>query len=213
MSLVILSLIIAYVIGGLPFGLWVGFAKGVDIRTLGSGNIGASNVLRVLGARFGAIAWLGDVLKGTVAVVVVWLAARAAGLEPGPRSYALALGALCAVVGHDWSVFLKFQGGKGVATNLGVALVLDWRVALIAFGIWIALTAAFRYISLASILAVASTVVLGLAFHSASASIVFFIVTSALTVARHHQNIRRLLTGTERKLGQRVEIGDSSPDS
>jgi glycerol-3-phosphate acyltransferase PlsY len=203
-SLIILSLIVAYVIGGLPCGLWVGLARGVDIRQLGSRNIGASNVLRVLGAKWGAVAFLGDVLKGTVAVLIVKWAASAAGLEAGAASYVLAGGALCAVVGHDWSVWLKFQGGKGVATNLGVALVLDWRVALIAFGIWIALTAVSRYISLASMFAVASTVFLGLAFHSPPAAIIFFIITSAITIARHHENIGRLLTGTERRIGQRV---------
>jgi len=204
MMLVIVAFVVAYLLGSVPVGLLLGFAQGVDLRTLGSGNIGASNVLRVLGTRAGLGAFALDVVKGALAVLAGKLATSWGGIQGEAAIAYWAIAGLCVVAGHDWSVFLKFQGGKGVATTLGACLVLDWRVALIGFGLWVLLTAATRYISLASMAATLSTPFLGLGFHSPPPALIFFVVTAALVIARHHENIQRLLGGTESRIGHRI---------
>ena len=204
MIVVPLALIAAYLLGSVPVGLWLGYAKGVDLRSVGSGNIGASNVLRALGTRAGLAVFALDVLKGVGGVLVCKLATGWAAMPTPTASAFWAAGGLCAVLGHDWSVFLKFRGGKGVASTLGAASILDWRAALIGFGIWVVLTAATRYISLASMAGTLSTPFLGLAFGSPPAALAFFVVASALVVARHYDNIQRLLAGEETRIGHRI---------
>ncbi|MFQ6132211.1 MAG: glycerol-3-phosphate 1-O-acyltransferase PlsY [Armatimonadota bacterium] len=204
MILVLVALVLAYLLGSVPVGLWLGYAKGVDLRSVGSRNIGASNVLRTLGTRAGLAVFALDVLKGALGVLVCKVATGWAAMPPSTASAFWALGGLCAVLGHDWSLFLKFKGGKGVASTLGAALVLDWRVASIGFGIWVVLTAATRFISLASMVGTLSTPFLGLAFRSLPAAMAFFVVASALVVARHYDNIQRLLAGEETRIGHRI---------
>jgi glycerol-3-phosphate acyltransferase PlsY len=184
--------LVAYLIGSVPFGLILTRIAGAgDLRAIGSGNIGATNVLRT-GRKGLAIATLVlDVLKGAVPV---WLAGR----YFGPDMAVVA--GLGAVVGHCFPVWLKFLGGKGVATALGVVLVLVPLAALTGLVLFVAVTALTRYVSLGSILGAASTCVVAyLLGHVQAAEL--FVVLAALITAKHAGNIRRLLTGSESKLG------------
>ena len=191
------GLVLAYLIGAIPVGFLVArIAGGVDIRGVGSGNIGATNVLRTLGRLPAIVTLLGDIAKGYAAV---WAAAR---LGPGP-GWASA-GAVLAIVGHCWPVFLGFRGGKGVATSFGAFLALTpWATAPAAL-VWIVVTASFRYVSLGSVLACLGlplgVLALGYGWPEAAAAL----AAAVIVVWRHQENIRRLLSGTERRLGERA---------
>ncbi|MCC7147014.1 MAG: glycerol-3-phosphate 1-O-acyltransferase PlsY [Phycisphaeraceae bacterium] len=211
-----LWVLLAYLAGSLPFGLWIGWSKGVDVRKSGSGNVGATNVGRVLGKKWGILCFVLDLLKGLLSVLLV------GGLEgwwcdwnlPTTQAWRwLAVGA-AAVLGHVFPVWLKFRGGKGVATSLGVLLayypILTWP-GVGALVTWVVLMVAFRYVSLASIVgAVLLPVYLlveGYLIGRSPASLQpFLIVTgllAVLVVLRHRTNIQRLLAGTENKVGNK----------
>ncbi len=186
---------VAYLVGALPIGYLVARAFGMgDIRRHGSGNIGATNVLRTLGRLPAALTLGGDILKGGAAVAAArWIA----GGDPGLG----AAGAVAAVVGNCWSVFLGFRGGKGVATGGGALLVLTPWATLPAILVWGAVTATFRYVSLASV-TVALCVPLGaLLLRYPGPSVVAALAIGLIVVVRHRENIARLLAGTERRLG------------
>jgi len=210
-----------YLCGAIPFGLLVGRAKGVDVRAHGSGNIGATNVGRVLGRGYGLLVFVLDLLKGLGPVVLAgqWLSAGTLAANPAlPASssalFWVAVAAAC-IVGHMFPVYLKFKGGKGVATSLGVLLGIYpyFTVpALIAFGLWIVLTGITRYVSLGSMAAaVAFPIIFALAARIQGETwgtgrqlwpmYMFTIVVAALVVYRHRGNLRRLLAGTESKIG------------
>lgn len=184
----------AYLLGAIPFGLLLGrIAGGMDVRSVGSGNIGATNVARSLGPWAGFLTLALDVGKGAAAV---WGASRLTG-QPGT---AMAAG-LAAVAGHVFPIYLGFRGGKGVATGLGAFLVLEPRATLMAGAIFLAAVAVSRRISPGSILAAASLPVLLYFRHAAPPLILAGLVSSLLILYRHGSNIRRLLSGTEPKLG------------
>jgi len=186
-----LAFAFGYLLGSIPFGLLLTRAAGApDIRTIGSGNIGATNVLRT-GRRWLAAATLFcDMFKGTVAVLV----AKHFGIDA-----ALAAG-LGAFVGHLFPVWLKFKGGKGVATYIGVLIGLYWPAALAFCVIWLSIAAASRYSSFAALIASALTP-LGLwAFGRTNVAVLFLFLTAALWFM-HRENIARLLNGTEGKIG------------
>ena len=187
------ALIFGYLCGSIPFGvLLTRFAGAPDLRSVGSGNIGATNVLRT-GRKFLAAATLaGDILKGTVAVVVIgFVFGRDAAL------YA----ALGAFLGHLFPVWLGFKGGKGVATYIGLLLGLALWLALIAFClIWIAIAAASRYSSLAALVASAATPVV-LWWNGDVSEAKLFLLLSALVWLMHRANIARLISGTESQIG------------
>jgi glycerol-3-phosphate acyltransferase PlsY len=186
--------LIAYLIGSIPFGLIVTRLGGAgDIRTIGSGNIGATNVLRT-GRKGLAIATLIlDVLKGALPV---WLAGR----YFGPDMAVVA--GLGAVLGHCFPVWLKFRGGKGVATALGAMAVLTPLVAFLALLLFVVATAISRYVSLGSMLGAVAACVLAFYFGHVQAAELYLLLT-LLIVAKHAANIRRLFAGTESKLGAR----------
>jgi len=192
-----LGLVGVYLIGAIPVGFLVARAAGgFDIRGKGSGNIGATNVLRTLGPLPAVLTLLGDVAKGYVAV-------RAAEVI-GPEPVWGAAGAVLAVVGNCWPVFLRFKGGKGVATALGAFLALTPRAILLAMAVWIVLTVAFRYVSLASILACVGLAIGAWLFGYTPIYAVAAACGAALIVWRHRENVKRLLSGTERRLGERA---------
>jgi glycerol-3-phosphate acyltransferase PlsY len=199
---ILASCVISYLIGSLPFGVWVGLlTKGVDIRTLGSKNIGATNVLRVLGPGPGFAVMLLDTVKGGVGI---WLAA--AFIPNLPMSVRVLLG-FCAVVGHTFSPFLRFKGGKGVSTTLGVLLALSWPVGVVALVVWTSFVALTRYVSIASIAAGISLPIASWWFLRADDRLWMVGLTIAiliLVVIKHRENIKRLAAGTEPKFGQRV---------
>lgn len=197
MALTGLGLLAAYLIGAIPVGFLVARAAGgTDIRRSGSGNIGATNVLRTLGKGPAILTLLGDIVKGYLAVS----AAGAIGTEP----WAAAGGAVAAVVGNCWPVFLAFRGGKGVATGLGAFLALiPWAVAPAAV-LWLAVTALTRYVSLASIVACLSLPVGAALFGYPRHAVIAAAVAAAIILWRHRENLVRLAGGTERRLGERA---------
>lgn len=196
MALTGLGLLAAYLIGAIPVGFLVArTAGGTDIRRAGSGNIGATNVLRTLGTGPAVLTLVGDIVKGYLAVT----AARSIGIE----TWAAAGGVVAAIAGNCWPAFLGFRGGKGVATGLGAFLsLIPWAVAPAAV-LWIAVTAISRYVSLASIVAClglpVASLLLGYPRHSAVAAA----VAALIIVWRHRDNLGRLVSGTERRLGER----------
>lgn len=199
----VLALVGSYLLAGIPVGLLVGRAYGIDdIRQHGSGNIGASNVLRVIGVKVGLAVWLMDVLKGYLP-----LALARYGL--GLAGWWLAGVGLAAIVGHCFSVYLRLTGGKGVATSLGVIVGLHWLTGLICFGIWLVVVAATRYISLGSMLGSGLSGLVMWLCGQERPEIIACLLLGALVVQRHQSNIGRLLKGTERKIGQKEKTADS----
>jgi len=208
----------AYLLGSVPAGLLVARAVAdVDIRGHGSGNIGATNVGRVIGRRWGALVWALDVLKGFLPVLVVCRLTDPPYPWGGGEGLALPLpAALCglaAVCGHNFSVFLRFRGGKGVSTTCGVLLyVFPWGLAAGA-GVWVLLVAATRYVSAGSMcgaLAVfaAALVVSPEPFGASVWLTALSAALAVLVVIRHQGNIRRLLAGAEHKVGGRRTEGE-----
>ncbi len=207
MGINIVVLVACFFVGGIPVGLLVARACGIaDIRKYGSGNIGASNVLRTVGVKAGLAVWLADALKGGLPT---WLA----GVVLGAGGWWHAAAALMTVTGHCFSPYLGFKGGRGVASSLGVLIGLDWRVGLVAFGIWLVVIFATRFISLASIIGAASASVLYPAFVTGDdyspALQVCVIALGLLVIIRHEPNIRRLLAGTESRIGQKAKELDA----
>ena len=188
---------LAYLVGAIPVGYLVARTFGIgDIRHHGSGNIGATNVLRTAGKLPAVLTLVGDVVKGALAVALV-------GAWAGEER-AVAACAVAAVVGNCWSVFLGFRGGKGGATGLGAFLALVPWAVLPAALVWVAVTATFRYVSLASVTAAACVPLGALVLGYPRASVVACVFGAAIVIARHHENISRLTAGTERRLGERA---------
>lgn len=198
-----LALLGCYIVGAIPFGLIIGkLVKGIDIRDFGSGNIGASNVMRTLGKGWALLVFVLDTAKGLVPVLVC---ANVLGLPP---RFVVA-GALLSIVGHTFSVFINFKGGKGVATSLGVIIGLDWRIAAIAFGGWILIVAITRYISVASVIASVSVPLQMYFWKSMNVPRAYQALAAVAAIAivlKHISNFKRLLNGTESKIGQKVKI-------
>lgn len=196
-----LAIVAAYLIGAVPIGYLVGRAFGVaDIRRHGSGNIGATNVLRTAG-RLPAILTLGgDIAKGFLAVA---LGATLAKSAAGPDLAATGACAVAAVIGNCWSIFLGFRGGKGAATGLGAMLALVPLSVLVGAVVWLGVTLSFRYVSLGTLLgSVCGALGAAILGYPAPYVVAAFGV-AAIIVARHHANIARLLAGHEPKVGQR----------
>jgi glycerol-3-phosphate acyltransferase PlsY len=186
------AFLFGYLLGSIPFGLLLTRIAGApDVRTIGSGNIGATNVLRTGRKGLAAATLLLDMAKGAVAVVMVMA------LAGNSAVYAAALGAF---LGHLFPVWLKFKGGKGVATYIGVLLGLYWPCALIFCAIWLAIAFAFRYSSLAALVASALTPP-ALWFLGRPGAAALFLLLSALLWIMHRANIQRLLDGSEGKIG------------
>ncbi len=188
-----------YLLGALPFGYLVAKAHGVDIFKVGSGNPGATNVKRVLGAKAGNTVLALDMLKGAVATAWPLLP-----FVDEERKVVLQLiGVVAAVIGHAFSVFTRFKGGKSVATAAGGLFVLIPVAGLIAAATWVVSFYAFRYVSLASILAAAAIIIASWVMHYHVAVAVITTVLAAFVIIRHHENIRRLLNGTESRFGKK----------
>ena len=179
----------------MPFGLLFTKMSGLgDIREIGSGNIGATNVLRTGKKGIAAATLSADIIKGAFAALI--------GTQFGPDIAVVA--ALGAFLGHLFPVWLKFQGGKGVATAIGIILALSWQTGLVALGVWLLAAAVFRYSSLAALLgAVAAPIA---AWWLATPQLIeFFAIVTILIWLRHHANIKRLLKGDETKIGSKSE--------
>ncbi len=185
---------LCYLIGSLPFSYVVARLKHIDIRQHGSGNVGATNVTRVVGVGYGAVALIGDMGKGVVAAAVtsalhapVWLSGLA-------------------VVGHNWSIFLKFSGGKGVATTLGLLFFFSWPALLVTVALWGVTVALTRYVAVGSMAALLLAPVVLYFFQAPSANweiIGLFGALGLMTVWQHRSNIQRILHGTESRTFQK----------
>jgi len=188
-----------YLLGSIPFGVIVMKAAGAgDPRAIGSGNIGATNVLRSGRRDLAALTLLGDGGKGAAAVLLAWLATRGASLEAQAVLTCLAGGA--AFVGHIFPVWLGFKGGKGVATFFGTLLAAAWPVGLIAGATWLLMAAVFRMSSLAALTAAVVAPIAAIALHRPAVA-VLAVVMAVLIYVRHWENIARLLKGEEPKIG------------
>ena len=186
------ALVAAYLLGSIPFSYLVARRKGIDVRTVGSGNVGATNVMRSAGRTAGLAAFALDFLKGSLAT---WLALRLG----GPTTAAVA--AVVAVLGHMYPVWLSFKGGKGVATGAGAflpILPLAAVIGLLTFGVVAWLT---RYASVGSIAGATALPVVALLTHALPASTIAAAISAALIVWKHRENIRRIAAGRERRLG------------
>lgn len=219
----VIGIVLGYLLGSIPFALLLGWSKGVDIRTVGSGNVGATNVGRTLGKKWGILCFILDVIKGLIPVLLAgwWLELLDdPAVEISFILTWLAVG-VAAVVGHVFPVWLKFKGGKGVATALGVLLGF-WPVltipGLLAAAVWVTLALATRYISVASVGAAAAlpvlVAVLGLTWRAMTFAQLwpFLLITTLLAllvILRHRGNIVRLSKGTEPKWGQK-KIADAA---
>ena len=193
----IIACVLSYVIGSIPNGLILGKAVwGVDLREHGSKNIGATNAWRTIGKPAGISIFVLDMLKGFLGA---GLGIYYAGGFPDHPGYGVICGIL-AVVGHSWSLFLKFKGGKSVSTGLGVLIMLMPVVAAIVFLVWLAIVFVTRYVSLGSIVGAALVPVLALIFDMPMVYIGFGTLAAIFIIYRHKSNIERLLNGTESKI-------------
>ena len=191
----------SYLVGSIPFGFLAGLSRGVDIRSVGSGNIGATNVFRTLGPRLGVATFLLDMAKGVAAVrVAPWALWSLAGAGDPPPAAAL-VGAAAALAGHGFPLFLGFKGGKGVATGLGCAVSIVPHAALAALAVWIAVFLATRYVSVGSIAAALVAAVAPWFLDRGAGAAACSLVTALalLIVWKHRSNVRRLLAGNENR--------------
>jgi len=196
----IVTALVAYLLGSIPTGFLVAKARGVDIRTVGSGNIGATNAFRVLGKGFGIFVLLMDALKGWVAVQIgAWVVSE---LLPGvPLEYLRITAGIAAILGHNFTCWLHFKGGKGVATSAGVLIALVPLALVIVLSIFIILFLTTRYVSIGSI-AAAFALPFATWFttkHDIGLTVVMAAI-GALAILKHRKNIQRLLNGTENRI-------------
>ncbi len=222
-GVVALIVVVAYLLGSIPSGLLISKSQGIDIREHGSKNIGATNVWRTMGRKWGLLAFFGDTAKGWLAVIAgFWIAAHWSyevplprgwvGLDHLARDYAGITAALGCILGHNFPIWLRFKGGKGVATSLGVIIGMMPLVALLIFAVWGVVLKLTRYVSLASIIAACSlpVFVLALMFVGPAqgwaavhgwGNFHFAVAAALLVCKRHMPNIKRLLAGTEPRFG------------
>jgi glycerol-3-phosphate acyltransferase PlsY len=183
----IYAILIGYFLGAIPFSFLIGKLKGIDIRKVGSGNVGGTNVLRSAGALYGALAFFLDILKGYLAVIFV----SSFGIN------AMLLSGSFAVFGHCFPIYLKFKGGKGVATTFGVFLAINPWSGLVFFLIWLLIVIFTKYVSLGSIVGLLGASIF--TFFIGKDYWVIFLALSLFSMLRHKENIKRLLNGNERK--------------
>ena len=226
--------LIAFLLGSIPFGLIIAKAKGINIREHGSGNIGATNVLRVVGKKYGIACLLLDALKGFVPTVIAISLIRFPGIQnpmtfsgllPHASEFPMltaqmfqVLTGLCAILGHNYSPWVGFKGGKGIATSAGVLIALMPAAVVILIAIWGLVFLFSRYVSLASILAAAALPLLtlwGSWFHGKIQNgtwnkplFAFSIIIAVLAIWKHRSNIQRLLAGTEHRFTRKSKSGD-----
>jgi acyl phosphate:glycerol-3-phosphate acyltransferase len=191
LSAILASALIAYLCGSIPFGLILTKAKGHgDIRNLGSGNIGATNVLRTGNKKLAAATLLCDALKGLLPVLIAQ--------HFGPTEAAAAM--IAAPLGHMFPVWLNFKGGKGVATTCGALIAYAWPAALAALATWLIVAILFRYSSLAALIATAMAPVYAWLFGASSGKVLVLVFIALVVIWRHRDNISRLLSGAETKI-------------
>lgn len=194
----IVLILLAYLFGSLPIGLLVGrMVKGIDVRDYGSGNIGASNVWRIMGPLWGTAVFLFDFCKGYFPTV---LTTRLHAHHPDISPWLAVAAGLAAILGHNFSPFLRFKGGKGVATSLGVVFGLSPAAAAIGFAVWGVCLLVTRYISVSSMIAATVTSGVLIFLHRDLPHILFAVLVALFVIIKHRPNIARLQAGTEPKV-------------
>lgn len=186
-NVLLIAGIVGYFIGAIPFSYIIPKLKGIDITKVGSGNVGGTNVLRNLGAKYGAAAMFLDIIKAVIAVLIF----KRFGEEP------MVMAGATSVIGHCYSPFVKFKGGKGVATTLGSFFAIFPQAGMFALGVWIIFVALTKYVSLASIIGLTAGTLF--AFTFGKKYWIIFLALTLFSIMRHKENISRLLSGTERK--------------
>jgi glycerol-3-phosphate acyltransferase PlsY len=201
----LITIAAAYLLGTIPAGYLAGKWQGIDIRAAGSGNIGATNAFRILGKPAGTVVLVVDGLKGWLAAAILpelvwrWLSPASG---PAPE-YLRILAGVVAVLGHNYNCWLKFKGGKGIATSAGVLAALVPWTFVVALAVWIILCVATKYVSVASIAAALVLPFATWAFHYSATMITITALMGALAIYKHKGNISRLLNGTENKVGRK----------
>ncbi len=197
---IVLIIISCYLLGSIPFGYIVGkLFKKIDIRELGSGNIGAANVFRILGPSLASLVLIGDIGKGIFSIYLV----RYLNID---NLLILTIAGLVVICGHDWSLFLGFKGGKGIATTFGVIFALNPTISILALIIWGVVLITTRYVSLSSIFAVISIFIFTILFKQPYEYIIFGAIILVLGIFNHKENIKRLKSKKERKIGEKIKI-------
>lgn len=197
-SKIIIVSVLSYIIGNISASYLIAkYAAGIDIRKYGSGNAGATNVLRTLGKKAGVAAFLGDALKGVIAVVLGRLIAG----EDGQI-----FAGLFVVIGHNWPIFLNFKGGKGIATTIGVMTAINPYIVAAIVPIGIVIIIITKYVSLASIMGMIIFPITMLFTHQQVKLVLFSFILSIMALYRHRTNIKKLMEGTESKLGQKTRV-------
>ena len=195
-----LIIISCYLLGSIPFGYIVGkLFKKIDIREFGSGNIGATNALRILGPPLASFVVIGDIGKGIFSIYLV----QYLGID---NLLILTIAGLAVICGHDWSLFLGFKGGKGIATTFGVVFALNPTISILALIIWGVVVITTRYVSLSSIFAVISIFIFTILFKQPYEYIIFSAIIMILGIFKHKENIERLKSKKERKIGEKTKI-------
>lgn len=194
---VFMLLVLSYLIGAIPFAfIFTKLVAGTDVRKVGSGNVGATNTSRILGLKYGVLVGILDVLKGFLAVFVLQLL-----LPENASEYWILVGAIFSIIGHNWSIFLRFTGGKGVATTFGVVLrTLPLVFIICTVLVWLIVVVATKYVSLASMLGAISLPIQIIILRRNPYFFIFAVILALFIVFRHHSNIKRLLQGCERRL-------------
>ncbi|SHH69483.1 acyl-phosphate glycerol-3-phosphate acyltransferase [Caloranaerobacter azorensis DSM 13643] len=195
---ILLVLLLSYLIGNINAAYLIGrILENKDIRNYGSGNAGATNALRVFGAKIAAVTFLFDLLKAVIAVILGKMILGETGMF---------LAGISVIVGHNWPALLNFRGGKGIASTIGVMLIINYKITLICLAIGLIIVIKSRYVSLGSVITMALLPIIGLFFNRPFNLdfLIFTLILSAMAIYRHKGNISRLLKGQERKIGQRV---------
>jgi acyl phosphate:glycerol-3-phosphate acyltransferase len=210
MILAILAIILSYIAGSIPFAyIVVKLMKGTDIRNVGSGNVGFTNATRSLGIGKGLIVLFADAGKGVAAVLAI---SKLGMIQDNSLLHFMpVICGLAAIIGHIWTVFLKFKGGKGVATSLGIFISIHWIAGIIALAVWLIIVAITRYVSLGSILMCIAFIVVSFVTGTVNVTYgvdiwavrIMAIVVTLIVTYKHRDNIQRLIKGEERKFGKK----------
>jgi len=197
---IVLIIISCYLLGSIPFGYIVGkLFKKIDIRELGSGNIGTANAFRILGPSLASLVLIGDIGKGIFSIYLV----QYLNID---NLLIITIAGLAVICGHNWSLFLGFKGGKGIATTFGVVFALNPTISILALIIWGVVLITTRYVSLSSIFAVISIFIFTILFKQPYEYIIFSAIILILGIFKHKENIERLKSGKERKIGEKNKI-------
>ncbi len=205
--LLILCAVFGYAAGSVNSSVIIGRLHGMDIREKGSKNAGLTNTHRVLGSKAALAVLAGDILKGVVSVLFGLFMGGLASENANTEVYAAFAGAF-AVIGHNWPVYFNFKGGKGILTSAAVVFMLDWRIGLIVLGIFIIVTALFKFVSLGSMTGALCVPVFAIVFSHSTAFVLIMLFLALLAVYRHKANIYRLIQGNENKLSFKKRGGD-----